>query len=129
VQHFAPVFTFVQGGWDVDHYTARSVAGEMMTRDQQLLRYYWRRLGLGQKVLAETPEHDRQRVYFARGYLNDRVILQRLIEKTGEPICHGAVDCIAPPTTTCITTEHSSCPGHIYSCYLCVSLGEASTLE
>jgi hypothetical protein len=93
-----------------------------MTRDEELLRYYRRRVELANRAMAQVPAEQRRRADFDNGYLHERTILQRLLEKAGVPICHGAVDCVDPPTTTCVTTQHSSCPSHVYSCYLCVSV-------
>lgn len=92
-----------------------------MTRDEQLQRYYRDRVERGLQVLAQTPAADRKRVDFENGYWHERVILQRLLENGGVAICHGALDCLESPTTTCVTTQHSACPRHVYSCYLCVS--------
>jgi hypothetical protein len=93
-----------------------------MTRNEQLLRYYRQRVELASKILAETPGELRQKIDFDNGYWHERAILQRLLERAGIPVCYGAVDCVESPTMTCITTQHSSCHQHVYSCYLCVSL-------
>jgi hypothetical protein len=97
-----------------------------MTRDEQLLRYYRRRVEMADKLLAQMPAEQRRSVDFDNAYWHERTILQRLLEKAGVPICYGAVDYVEPPTTTCVGTRHSTCPNHAYSCYLCVSLGDAS---
>jgi hypothetical protein len=93
-----------------------------MTRDEQLLAYYSKRVELANRILAEAPSELRQRIDFDNGYWHERTILQRLLEKAGMPVCHGALDCVGPPTTTCITTNHPACRQHVYSCYLCVSI-------
>lgn len=89
---------------------------------EQLQAYYRRRVALGNSVLAQTPPEHRDKVDFDNGYWHERAILQRLIEHSGVPVCYGAIDCLEPPTTTCLNTRHSTCPRHIYSCYLCVEV-------
>jgi hypothetical protein len=86
-----------------------------------VLDYYRLRVEAAQEILAKTEPRLRDRIDFERGYWHERAILQRLMEKAGIPICHGALDCLASPTTTCVTIQHPSCPAHIYSCYMCVS--------
>ena len=96
-----------------------------MTRDERLLRYYRRRVEMANKLLAQMPAEQRRGVDFDNGYWHERTILQRLLEKAGVPVCYGAVDCVEPPTTTCVGTQHSTCHKHAYSCCLCVTLEDA----
>jgi hypothetical protein len=105
---------------------SRLAGGGTMTRDEELLRYYYDRVERANKDMAQRTPAERKRIDFDNGYWHERVILQRLLEKSGIPICYGAIDCLESPTTTCVTTQHTACRQHVYSCYLCVSMEDGS---
>ncbi len=91
-----------------------------MTQDE-LLRYYEARVETGNKRLAEAPPNLKHRVDWDNGYWHERAIPNIIRVKAGLPVCSGAVDCVAVPTTKCKGGTHQTCPAHVQSCYLCVT--------
>jgi hypothetical protein len=87
----------------------------------ELLSYYESTVVLDADILEQDNPALREYVSEVRGALEHRAILRILRLQAGMPICSGDGHCITAPSVRCMHDKHDTCPGHVESCYLCLT--------
>jgi hypothetical protein len=88
--------------------------------NQQLINYYERRVQADREAMRNIPPSLREMVDYDQGHYHHRVLLKLVRQRAGLEVCSGKVDCVEYPTSQCRSGEHSTCPDHRDTCYLCV---------
>jgi hypothetical protein len=89
--------------------------------NQQIIDYYERRVQADKEAAKNLPASLRERADYEQGHYHHRVLLNVVRQRAGKDVCYGKVDCVENPANHCKSGEHTTCPAHRETCYLCAA--------
>ena len=86
---------------------------------QEIIDYYERIVREDQEAAKRLPATIRERADYEQGHFHHRVSLNIVRQRAGIDVCYGKIDCVEYPSSQCSSGEHTTCPAHRETCYLC----------